>query len=203
MTTTFAIGKPATRVLQLSLLAGPLFFLFVDSMYAARGWWDGWSANLHAIGAVIYGGTALALVLLTRGRWQAVLAVVALLGVAGNAGVADNTLHISLGAADLFDSTASTTQLIKLGGFFFPLTFLIAAFTIRAAVPLWNRILLAVGAVIFPVAHVGNIKPLAIVDAVIMVVALGAIWLSVRSDERNSTRAITAEDSSLRTGSTV
>lgn len=187
MDTRFAIGTPATTLLRFSLLAGPLFYLFVDSLYSARGWTDGWTANLHAIGAVIYGGTALALVLLTRGRWQAVLAVVALLGAAGNAGVADNTLHVSLGAKDLFDSTASTAQLVKFGGFFFPMTFLIAAVAIRVAVPVWSRVLLALGAVIFPMAHVGNISVLAIVDAVVMVVALGGIWLALRSEDEQGT----------------
>jgi hypothetical protein len=58
-------------------------------------------------------------------------------------------------------------------GFFFPLTFLLAAFALRHRTPPWWPPLLAVGALLFPVAHVNNISWLAIVDALVMLLALG------------------------------
>ena len=61
-------------------------------------------------------------------------------------------------------------------GFFFPLTLLLGAVALRGLVPLWNAALLALGAVLFPVAHVDNISWLAIVDALVLVVALGSVF---------------------------
>lgn len=166
---------PTAALLDASLLLGPLAYLFLDSTYAVRGWWDAPTGALHVVVAAVYGLTAIRLTTFTRGRLQAVLLVVALLGVVGNAGVGQDALQVGLGGKDLFQEDGPA-NLFKTMGFFFPLTFLLAATGIRDRVPTWVAGLLAVGAVIFPVAHVGNVTWLALVDGVVMVVALGSVF---------------------------
>ena len=168
-------GTPVAALLDSSLLLGPLAYLLLDALYAARGWWDAPTGALHIVVAALYGLTALRLVTLTRGRLQAVLLVVAMLGVVGNAGVGEDVLHVGLGGNDLF-AEDGPANLFKVMGFFFPLTFLLAAAGLRSRVPGWVAGLLAVGAVLFPVAHVANIAWLAITDGVIMVLALGHLF---------------------------
>jgi RibD domain-containing protein len=53
-----------------------------------------------------------------------VLLVVAVLGMIGNAGVGENTLHVALGGNDIFDAQGPA-NLFKTMAFFFPLTFLL------------------------------------------------------------------------------
>jgi hypothetical protein len=170
---------PAQRLLDGCLLLAPLAYLALDCSYAVRGWDDGPTAALHIVAAALYGLAALALVSRVPGRTQAVLLVVAVLGMIGNAGVGENTLHIALGGNDLFDARGPA-NLFKTIGFFFPLTFLLAAMSLRRRTPAWWPPLLVVGAVLFPVAHVGNISWLAIIDALIMLTALGTYASLVR-----------------------
>lgn len=165
-------ASPAERLLDASLVLGPLAYLAVDCSYAVRGWSDGPTAAMHIVAAAVYGLTAVKLASLTRGRTQALLLLVALLGIVGNAGVGENTLHIALGGNDLFDAHGPA-NVFKTMGFFFPLTFLIAALALRHRAPRWWPALLALGAVLFPIAHVANISWLAVVDALVMLVALG------------------------------
>jgi hypothetical protein len=167
------LSAPTERLLDASLLLGPLGYLALDCGYAVRGWDDGPTAALHILAAALYGLTALRLVGLVRGRAQAVLLAVAVLGLVGNAGVGENTLHVALGGNDLFDESGPA-NLFKTMGFFFPLTFLLAALLLRHRTPRWWPALLALGAVLFPVAHVADISWLAILDAVLMLVALGS-----------------------------
>lgn len=173
---------PVRRLLDGALLAAPLAYLALDCSYATRGWDDGTTAALHIVAAAIYGLAALKLVSLTRGRTQAILLVAAVLGVVGNAGVGENTLHIALGGNDLFDASGPA-NVFKTMGFFFPLTFLIAAVALRHRAPIWWAPLLALGAVLFPIAHVGNISWLAVIDAVIMLAALGTCTAVVREPD--------------------
>jgi hypothetical protein len=161
------------RLLDSALLGAPLAYLALDCSYAVRGWDDGPTAALHILAAALYGIAALRLVSLNRGRVQAVLLVVAVLGMIGNAGVGENTLHVALGGNDLFDQDGPA-NLFKAMGFFFPLTFLITALALRSRTPAWWSLLLALGAVLFPVAHVGNVSWLAIVDALLMLLTLGS-----------------------------
>ena len=162
------------RLLNASLLLAPLAYLAVDSSYAARGWDDGPTAAMHILAAALYGIAAIKLVTMTSGRSQATLLVIAILGVIGNAGVGENTLHVALGGNDLFDADGPA-NVFKSLGFFFPLTFLITAFVLRARTPAWWPALLATGAVLFPIAHVANISWLALVDAVLILLALGTL----------------------------
>jgi hypothetical protein len=129
--------------------------------------------------AAVYGVTALKLATITRGRLQAALILVAVLGIVGNAGVGQDTVHVALGGNDLFDEGGPAT-VFKMMGFFFPLTFLVAAAGLRRRTPAWWAPLLALGAVLFPVAHVNNISWLAIVDGVVMLLALGSLMRVLR-----------------------
>ena len=150
----------------------PLAYLVVDCSYGVRGWDDGPTAAGHLLAAALYGLAALRLATLSRGRLQAVILVVAVLGIIGNAGVAENTLHIAAGGNDLFDE-AGPAAVFKAMGFFFPLTFLLSAVALRRRVPAWWGLLLALGAVLFPIAHVANLTWLAILDGLVMLAALG------------------------------
>jgi hypothetical protein len=165
-------SKSTTDVLDAALILAPLAYLAVDCSYASRGWDDGPTAAMHVLAAALYGLAAIALVTRTRGRTQAVLLVVAILGIIGNAGVGENTMHVALGGNDLFDESGPA-NVFKTMGFFFPLTFLISAVALRRRAPSWWPLLLAAGAVLFPVAHVSNISWLAIVDGLVMLAALG------------------------------
>jgi hypothetical protein len=169
------------RLLDAALLLAPLAYLALDCSYAVRGWDDGPTAAFHLLAAALYGLAALSLVALIRGRAQAILLVVAVLGLVGNAGVGENTLHVALGGNDLFDA-GGPANVFKTMGFFFPLTFLLAAILLRRRSPWWWSPLLALGAVLFPIAHVANISWLAIVDALVMLAALGTCAALVRSD---------------------
>lgn len=168
------IDPPLQRLLEGTLLAAPLGYLMLDCAYAARGWGDGATGGAQVLAAALYGIAALALVTLARGRAQVVLLVVAMLGVVGNAAVGVNTMHLALGGIDLFHK-GGVAGLFKVLGFFFPLTFLIAAIVVRGRTPRWWPPLLALGALLFPVAHVANISWLAIVDGVVMLAALGSL----------------------------
>jgi hypothetical protein len=177
------MSTPAQRLVDGCLLLAPLAYLALDCSYAVRGWDDGPTAALHIVAAALYGLAALALVRRVGGRAQAALLAVAVLGLIGNAGVGENTLHVALGGNDLFDAQGPA-NLFKTIGFFFPLTFLLAAVLLRRGTPSWWPPLLAVGAVLFPVAHVGNISWLAIVDALVMLAALGTYSSLVRPTGR-------------------
>lgn len=183
------VAAPAERLLDAALLLGPLGYLAVDCSYAVRGWNDGPTAALHIVAAALYGLTALRLVGLVRGRAQALLLAVAVLGTVGNAGVGENTLHVALGGNDLFDESGPA-NLFKTMGFFFPLTFLLAALLLRHRTPRWWPPLLALGAVLFPVAHVANISWLAVVDALVMLVALGTCRSYTRDRDDVRTRPV-------------
>jgi len=182
---TPGLDEPGRRLLDASLLIGPLAYLALDCAYAVRGWTDGPTSALHLLAAALYGLAALTLVTLCRGRLQAVILVVAVLGIIGNAGVGVNTMHIALGGNDLFDEQGPA-DVFKTMGFFFPLTFLLAAFALRRRTPSWWSPLLALGAVLFPLAHVANISWLAILDALVMLAALGTCTSFMRSPGQRS-----------------
>lgn len=173
MRPTFA--TPASTLLNASLVIGPVAYLLLDATYATRGWWDAQAGALHVVVAAVYGLTALRLVTLTSGRLQAVLLVVALLGVVGDAGVGDDALHVGLGGNDLFQE-AGPANLFKTLGFFFPLTLLLGAFGLRARVPARVVGLLVAGAVLFPVAHVQNISWLALLGDTVLLIALASVF---------------------------
>jgi hypothetical protein len=149
--------------------------LILDASYAVRGWWDAPTGALHVVVAGVYALTAIRLVLFARDRLQVVLLVVALFGVVGNAGVGYDAVQVGLGGNDLFQLHGSA-DVLKILGFCFPLTLLLTAVALRGQVPRWHPVLLSAGAVLFPVAHVRNISWLAILDALLLVMALGYLY---------------------------
>lgn len=173
-------GTPTSTLLDVSLILGPLCYLFLDITYAVRGWWDAPAGAVQVVVAGIYALTALRLVTLARGRLQATMLVVAMFGVIGNAGVGYDTIQVALGGNDLFQQDGAA-NVLKVLGFFFPLTLLLAAVALRSWMPVWQPVLLGAGAVLFPVAHVGNFAWLAVLDALIVVFALGYLF-AVRED---------------------
>lgn len=174
---------PMARLLNASLIAGPLAYLFLDVTYVARGVWDADTGAVHILVAALMGLTALRLVTVVEGVWQPVLLVIALLGVVGDAGVGVDTLAVGLGGLDLFHADGPA-NLFKTMGFFHPLTFLVAAVAVRRPVPTWARGLLAAAAVAFPIGHVANLGWLMITVGVALVVALGAVYAAVRTAPR-------------------
>ena len=168
---------PTAALLDASLVFGPLCYLLLDASYAVRGWWDAPTGALHVVVAGLYALTAVRLVLFARGRLQAVLLVVAMFGVVGNAGVGYDAVQVGLGGNDLFQLDGAA-NVLKVLGFCFPLTLLLAAVALRGRVPGWHTVLLGVAAVLFPLAHVRNISWLAILDALLLVVALGYLYLA-------------------------
>ena len=170
----------AKALLNASLFFGPLIYLLLDSMYTALGWHDPIAANVGLVAAMAYGVTVIRVISLAKGGWQTGLILIGVIGIVGLSANALNSLHVGLGAADLYPTGDPLTILFKAEGFFFPLTWIIAAIALGKQVPVWNRVLLAVGGLAFPVAHVANIGWLAITDAVIMVLALGGVYIAIR-----------------------
>lgn len=83
-------------------------------------------------------------------------------------------MHIATGGNDLFDAQGAA-NVFKTLGFFFPLTFLLSAWALRRRTPAWWAPLLALGAVLLPIAHVANISWLAVLDAAVMLAALSTL----------------------------
>jgi hypothetical protein len=177
-TITTTTASPWTeRVLTWPLAIAPFVFLLADCMYAARGWDDGDAGAVHVVGAILYGFVALRLVTWSTGRLQAVALVAAVIGTAGNVAYGFNTIHVALGAVDLVDATGPAV-IIKPLGLFFPLSLLISAVILHRCAKRLNAGLMAVAAVLWPVAHIANIAPLAIFVNVLLVCALVPLaWL--------------------------
>jgi hypothetical protein len=164
-------STPSDRLLTWSLAIAPLVFLVTDCTYAARGWDDGDAGGVHVIGAVLYGFVALRFVTWSTGRLQAAALVAAVLGTAGNVAYGFNTIHVALGAVDLVDASGPGS-IIKPLGLFFPLSLLLSAAILDRRGRRVPAVLVAVAAVLWPVAHIANVAPLAIGVNVLLVCGL-------------------------------
>lgn len=173
-------NQPVIRLLDAALLAAPALYLLTDVLYAAAGWDDGNVAGLNMLAAIVYALAVARLVLFADGKLQAAMAVCAAVGLLANFGTAVNTLHVHYGHEDLFDLDGPANA-FKMLGFFFPLTLLLGAIAVRKVAPFWATIALAVGAALFPPAHVANNDVLAIVDGLILLVAFVGIWQTTRA----------------------
>ncbi|GIF20459.1 hypothetical protein Ate02nite_31890 [Paractinoplanes tereljensis] len=169
-------STPLDRLLTGSLFVAPAVYLTADLLYATRGWDDPTAAVVHVLGAVGYTIVLVRLVTLGDGVLAAVLLVVGAFGAAGDVAYGFNTIHVSLGDTDLVDATGAAT-LIKPLGLCFPLTLLLGAVVLRGKAPTWAVTLLAVSALAWPVAHIGNIGWLAVAVNAALVTALGAVAL--------------------------
>lgn len=177
--------QPVIRVLDASLVIAPALYLLTDVLYAAHGWDDGRVATLNMLAAIVYGLAVARLVLFADGTLQAVLAITAAIGVPANLGTAVNTLHTHFGHEDLFDLDGPA-NVFKMLGFFFPLTLLLGAIAVRKVTAFWATIALAVGAALFPPAHVANNDALAIIDGAILLMGLVGVWRTTGSTARTS-----------------
>jgi hypothetical protein len=169
MTTT-----PSERLLTGSLVVAPAVYLIADLLYATRGWDDPTAGVVHVLAAVGYTLVMYRLVTLRNSMLAAVLLVVGAFGAAGSVAFGFNTIHVSLGDTDLVDATGAAA-LIKPLGLGFPLTLLLGAAVLRRIAPTWTVALLAVSAIIWPVAHIANIGWLAVAVNATLVVAFGAV----------------------------
>jgi hypothetical protein len=154
-------STPLGRLLTSSLLFAPVIYLIADLLYATRGWDDPAAAVVHILGAVGYTLVMVRLVSLGNGGLAAALLIVGAFGAAGDVAYGFNTVHVSLGDTDLVDATGAAV-LIKPLGLCFPLTLLLGAAVLRRIAPIWTVALLAVSAIVWPIAHIANIGWLAV-----------------------------------------
>jgi hypothetical protein len=162
---------PTDLMLTGSLVVAPFVYLVADSLYAARGWDDADAGGVHVLGALAYGFVLVRLASWSRGWLAAAMLFTALVGTAGNVAYGFNTIHVSLGGVDLVD-TSGPGAIIKPLGLFFPLAVLLGAGVLRRLGRRLSAVLLAVSAVTWPIAHVGNVAALAVTVNVLLVIAL-------------------------------
>lgn len=174
---------PLDRLLTMSLVAAPLVYLAVDTMYAARGWTDGVAGALHVVGAIAYGFVILrvALWLPARSRLAALLVLFGLIGCVGNAAYGFEAIHMSVGDLQLVER-GGPANIIKPIGLFFPLSLALAAWALARVGHRWQSWLLGVAVIAWPIAHIGNLPPVAVAVNVALVAVFGSIaWAARRS----------------------
>ncbi|HQF02467.1 MAG TPA: hypothetical protein PLA46_03890 [Phycicoccus sp.] len=177
-----ALGPgPLARLLTASLFVAPLLYLAVDTIYAARGWGDGLAGALHVVGAIAYGLVILrvAFWLPARSRLTAALVFVGVIGCVGNAAYGFEAIHMSVGDLQLVDR-AGPANIIKPIGLFFPLSLALAAWALARLGHRWQSWLLGVAVVAWPVAHIGNLPPVAVAVNVALVAVFGSIAWGLR-----------------------
>jgi hypothetical protein len=169
-------NTPADRVLTSSVYVAPVLYLIADAIYAARGWADPSAAVFHVLASIAYTFVMLWVVQRTAGYLAAVLLVVGAIGVAGSVAYGFNTIHVSLGDTDLVDATGAAV-LIKPLGLCFPLMLLLCAVALRRRGPQWATACIAVAALAWPVAHIANIKWLAVAVNIALVAGFAGMAL--------------------------
>ena len=171
---------PADLLLTSSLLVAPLVYLLADTMYATRGWDDADAGGVHVIAAVLYGFVLLRLSTWAQGWLAAGMLVAAVVGTAGNVAYGFNTINVSLGGIDLVD-TSGPGAIIKPLGLFFPVALLLGAEILRRIDHLLSAALVAITAIAWPVAHIGDIAWLAVTVNVLLVAGLVPLALTSAS----------------------
>jgi hypothetical protein len=185
MTTTHSLADrhtatttPTDRMLTAALIVAPVVYLAADSTYAARGWDDATAGVIHVLGAIAYGFV----VLQVAGRLpgtsllRAALLLVGLIGMAGNVAYGFDAIHQSLGDTALVDQSGAA-NLIKPLGLFFPLSLALVAWALARLGDRWQGGLVLVAAVLWPVAHIADIAPLAVAVNVVLVIGIGSlVW---------------------------
>lgn len=170
-TTHRATRTPTDLLLTAALVVAPLVYLLADSTYAARGWDDPDAGAIHVLGAIGYAFVLVRFATWSEGWLGAATLFVGVLGAAGNVAYGFNTIQVSLGGVDLVD-TSGPGAIIKPLGLFFPLSLLlVAAVLVRFdARPVAAAV--AVAAVGWPVAHIGNVAWLAVAVNVVLAAAI-------------------------------
>jgi hypothetical protein len=191
--TSSAVGRgadaptPTDRLLTGALLVAPLIYLAADSTYAARGWHDGGAGVIHVLGAIAYGFVILRVsTWLPPESWLAgAVLLTGIIGLAGNVAYGFDTIHMSLGDTALVDRTG-VANLIKPLGLFFPLSMALVAVAIMTLKRRWQGGVVLIASIAWPIAHIGNIAPLAVAVNVALVVGLGTLVWSDRLDRNAS-----------------
>jgi hypothetical protein len=179
---TTTAQSPTDRLLTYSLAIAPLTYLLADCLYAANGWDNADAGGVHVLGAILYSLVALRIASWSTGWLQAGAVFAGVLGSAGNVAYGFNTIHVSLGAIDLVD-TSGPGAIIKPLGLFFPLSLLIWAVVLKRTNRRLNALLVGVAGILWPIAHVANIATLAIVANALLVGAL--VPLAIRRPTPN------------------
>lgn len=174
--TTYQATTITDRLLAGSLIVGPVLMLAADTLYAARGWDDGGAGAIHVLAAVAYG-----LAVLCVGNWLprtsvlgAALLVTAVAGAIGNAAYGFEAIHQSFGDTPLVDRSGAA-MIIKPFGLLFPVSLLLVAVALRRIGRALPALLVLLGALVWPIAHIGNIAVLAVVVNIVLVVGLGSL----------------------------
>jgi hypothetical protein len=169
-------STPTDRLLTGSLIVAPVVYLAADVLYAARGWDDAGAGVLHVLGAIAYGFVVLRVAgwLPPASALTAPLLLTGVIGLAGNVAYGFDTIHTSLGDTPLVDQSGAA-NLIKPLGLFFPLSLLLIAAALAHLNHRWQAALIAVAGLAWPIAHIGNIAPLAVAVNVALVVSLGTL----------------------------
>jgi hypothetical protein len=169
-------ATPEERLLTGSLLVAPVAYLAADTTYAARGWDDGTAGLLAVLASIAYGLVFLRVAgwLRPAARLRAAIVVVGLVGMSGAVAYGFDAIHLSLGDTELVDRAGAAT-LIKPLGLFFPLALgLVGAALVRLGAR-WQGGLVLVAALVWPVAHIGNVAPLAVAVNIALVAGLGTL----------------------------
>ena len=172
-------GTPADRLLTAALVVGPLLMLGADALYAFQGWDSGSAGVLHVLAAIAYGIVVLRVATwVPGGSWLAAgLVLTAIAGSIGNAAYGFEAIHQSFGDTPLVDRSGAAI-LIKPLGLLFPLSLALVAAALRRLDQRWPAAAVLVAALLWPVAHIANIAPLAVAVNVVLVVALGTRTLA-------------------------
>lgn len=167
---------PTEKLLTASLTIAPLLSLAADATYAARGWDDSTAGVLHVLGATAYGFVVLRVArwLPSSSRLAAAILFCGLVGLAGNVAYGFEAIHASFGDVELVDRSGAA-NLIKPLGLFFPLSLVLIAAALDALRRRPQAILVLLAALVWPIAHIGNIAPLAVASNVLLVVGFGSL----------------------------
>jgi hypothetical protein len=180
-TQTRADGRAATptdRLLDAALVVAPLIYLAADSTYAARGWDDATAGVIHVLGAIAYGFLVLRVALWTPSdsMLRAVVIAAGLIGMAGNVAYGFDTIHMSLGDTQLVHQPGAA-NLIKPLGLVFPLSLALVSVVVARLGHRWQAGLVLLAAIAWPIAHIGNVAPLAVAVNAALVIGLGSlVW---------------------------
>jgi hypothetical protein len=181
--TTHTTVRPTTdlptledRLLSASLLVAPVGFLAADTTYAARGWDDATAGVLHVLASIAYAFVALKVAgwLPRASALRAAIVAVGVVGVCGSVAYGFDTIHMSLGDTQLVDQPGAA-NLIKPLGLFFPLALALVAAALLRLGSRWQGAVVLLAALAWPVAHIGNVAPLAVAVNVLLVLGLASL----------------------------
>jgi hypothetical protein len=174
--TNSPLRTPTDRLLTSALFVAPLIYLAADTTYAARGWDDGTAGIVHVLGAIAYGFVVLRVAswLAPDSKLAALILFTGVVGMAGNVAYGFEAIHMSFGDTQLVDRSGAA-NLIKPLGLYFPLSIAIIALALGKLGHRWPAGLVLLAAVLWPVAHIGNIAALAVPVNVALVVGFGSL----------------------------